>query len=134
MTTKGISPTQRTLAALRDRGIICDIVERYNAYAGPFGRHNDFLGFADIIGCVPGGGILAVQSCGQSFSEHLKKLREEAGDNCLAWLQSGGHIELWSWRKVKLKRGGKAMRWSPRVLVVTEAVLGSPEVYEPGGE
>ena len=35
------------------------------------------------------------------------------------WLKSGGQIQIWSWAKRKLKRGGKAERWSPRVEEIT---------------
>jgi len=31
---------------------------------------------------------------------------------------AGGRIQVWGWRKTKLKRGGKAMRWTARVVEV----------------
>ena len=38
-----ISNTSRTLEYLRTQGYECDIVERYNVYAGKFGRKKDIM-------------------------------------------------------------------------------------------
>lgn len=118
-----LSPTQRTLRELRNQGRICGIVERFNQHAGPFGIRQDLFGFIDIIALDPERGIIGVQSCGQAFSEHYRKITEERYQECFEWLRCGGKVELWGWRKVKLKRGGKAMRWSPRVVEITTGDL-----------
>jgi len=110
------SPTQRTLRALEQRGCICGIVERYNSFAGPFGRRFDLFGFIDIIALYPNQ-IVGIQSCGASFSQHYKKIIEN--DRAFEWLKLGG-IELWGWRKVKKKRGGKLMIWKPRLHIFAE--------------
>jgi len=119
MARKGLSATQRTLRELRNQGRICGIVEKYNRFAGPFGKNFDLFGFIDIIALDPERGIIGVQSCGQSFSAHLKKITEERNEECFEWLRCGGKVELWGWRKVKLQRGGKAMRWRPRIKEIT---------------
>lgn len=113
---KGISNTSRTLEYIRSRGWIADIVERFNPYAGKFGKRKDMFGFADIV-ALGENSIIAIQSCGQSFAEHDRKIREcpETVPNAIKWLESGGRLMLIGWRKVKLKRGGKAMRWQPRI-------------------
>jgi len=74
------------------------------------------FGFADIV-AMGEGNIYAIQSCGQSFSEHDRKITkdEQVAPNALKWIENGGHLILIGWRKVKLKRGGKAMRWAPRI-------------------
>jgi hypothetical protein len=110
----GISPTQRTLKAMREQGRLCGIVERFLAHAGPFGRRQDLFGFIDLIAIDPVDGIVAIQSCGSQFSEHVRKLQEERNEAVFEWLKHA-KCELWAWRRVKLKRGGKAMRWSARV-------------------
>jgi predicted TIM-barrel fold metal-dependent hydrolase len=110
----GISPTQRTLKAMREQGRLVGIVERFLQYAGSFGKRQDLFGFIDIIAIDPVDGIIAIQSCGQDFSGHVKKLTEERNEAVFEWLKHAP-LELWGWRKVKLKRGGKAMRWKPRV-------------------
>jgi len=110
----GLSPTQRTLKAMREQGRICGIVEKFNANVKPYGIRQDLFGFIDIIAIDPTDGIVAIQSCGQSFSEHVKKLTVERNENVYEWCKHAP-CELWGWRKIKLKRGGKAMRWLPRV-------------------
>lgn len=112
----GLRPTQRTLAVLRDRGMEVAIVEKWNAHVGPHGIRQDLFGIIDILALDGINGIIGVQSCGQAFSEHHKKLTEERAQQTIAWLSTKGcRLELWGWRKVKLKRGGKAVRWRPRM-------------------
>ena len=110
----GLSPTQRTLKAMREQGRICGVVERFNRFVGPHGIRQDFLGFIDIIGIDPEDGIIGIQSCGQDFAGHIRKMTEERNENMFEWLKHG-KVELWGWRKVLLKRGGKAKRWKPRI-------------------
>jgi hypothetical protein len=121
-TEMGTSPTQRTLAALRKEGKECGIVERWLAHAGLHGKRVDLFGFIDII-AMDEDGLVAIQSCGQAFSDHVRKICCTLPDDpdserrlplVKLWLRSAP-LELWGWRKVKLKRGGKAERWSPRV-------------------
>lgn len=124
----GTSPTQRTLKALKEEGYRCGIVERF---VGPLNIRVDLFHIIDIIAIRPGeilsmesgeirpGVILGVQSCGQAYSEHYRKLTEEHADASEAWLRAGGKLELWGWRKIKVKRGGKAMIWAPRRAEIT---------------
>jgi len=116
-----ISNTSRTLEYIRRQGWIADIVERFNPYAGKFGQRKDLFGCIDIV-ALGENSIIAVQSCGQAFSEHNKKITqdERVAPNALKWVQCGGRLILIGWRKVKLKRGGKAKRWSPRIKEYTE--------------
>lgn len=109
---KGLSLTQRTLRRLREGGYICGMVERFLPHAGPHGKHQDLFGIFDIIGIMPKG-ICGIQSCsGSKFAAHDRTiLRSEFAPE---WIKAGGHIELWGWRKVKAKRGGKLMIWEPR--------------------
>ena len=119
----GLSPTQRTLRALREQGRVCAIVEHWNAFGGPVvdgkrvGHRIDLFGILDIISLDPQRGVVGIQSTGTGFSAHLKKLTEERHQECCDWLSTPGtRLELWGWRKIKVVRGGKAMRWTPRVL------------------
>lgn len=120
----GLSPTQRTLKAMREQGRICGIVEKFNHHAGPYGIRQDLFGFIDIIALDPEQGVVAVQSCGQDFSGHVKKLLEERNEAVYEWLRHAP-CELWGWRRVKLKRGSAALRWKPRV---ADVVLENGEV------
>jgi len=109
---KGLTPTQRTLRALRQEGYLCGIVERFNPHVGKYGIRQDLFGIFDIIAITPNG-ICGIQSCGQSYSEHNKRILES--EYAIEWLKAGGNIELWSWRKVLKKRGGKLKVWMPKV-------------------
>ncbi len=112
-----MSATQRTIRALRSKGIKCAIVEKWNPHIR---IRQDMFGIIDIVALDPIRGVGGVQSCGQSFSAHYKKLTEEKFQETLDWV-STPHVwfELWGWRKIKKKRGGKVMVWSPRVLEIT---------------
>ena len=107
-----ISNTSRTLEYIRSQGWEADIVERYLPYAGKFGVRKDLFGIIDII-AIGENSIIGIQSCGQNFAEHNRKIL----DNPLAckWLECGGRLMLIGWRKVKVRRGGKMVRWQPRI-------------------
>lgn len=116
----GLSNTQRTLRALRARGLVAAIVERWNQYAGPHGIRQDLFGIIDVLALDPERGVIGIQSCGTAFNQHLQKLIVEKAQETSDWLSTPGtSLELWGWRKVKLKRGGKAERWTPRVVQIT---------------
>ncbi len=110
------SPTQRTIRELKNQGRRCAIVEKFNAFVGPHGVRQDLFGIIDVIALDPERGVVGVQSCGQAFAAHERKFFEERAQECVDWLSTPGTVlELWGWRKVKLARGGKALRWSPRI-------------------
>ena len=111
-----ISNTSRTLEYIRSQGWIADKVEQWNPYAGKFGQRKDMFGFADIV-AMGENSIIAIQSCGQSFAAHKQKILEDeiVSLNAYLWLENGGRLILIGWRKIKLKRGSKAMRWAPRI-------------------
>ena len=122
------SPTQRTLKALRAQGLECAIVEKWNMHArrgdGKRGIRQDMFGIIDIVALDHERGVVGVQSTGTDFAGHMKKLKGERLRSCIEWLSTpGAHLELWGWRKVKVKRGGKAMKYEPRVHVFTLAEL-----------
>jgi hypothetical protein len=94
-------------------------VEKFNPYAGKFGQRQDMFGIIDIVSLCPIRGIIGVQSCGNSFSEHWRKLTEEKADITHEWLSCGGKLYIYSWRKVKKRRGGKQMIWHPRIKEIT---------------
>lgn len=116
-----LSPTQRTLQAMRRRGLNAAVVEKWNQHVGPHGIRQDLFGIIDVIALDHQTGVIGIQSCaGSGFSAHWKKLTEERAQETSDWLNTPGcTLELWGWRKVKLHRGGKAERWEPRVKVIT---------------
>lgn len=124
-----LSPTQRTLKGLRDKGFTADVVEKWirNPKHPAGGFRRDYLHIIDILALTPDG-VMGVQSCGSDFAAHWRTLTEEQAENTRKWLSTPGtSLELWGWRKIKavLKSGkkGKAMRWQPRIKVITLADL-----------
>jgi len=104
----------RTLTALRNQGYMAAMVERFNPHGGPFGVRQDLFGLFDIIAVHPEEGIIAIQCFTTAWTEHYNKFCEGHLE-AYNWLKAGGKIELWGWRKLKVKRGGKAIRWEPRI-------------------
>ena len=123
---KGLSPIQRTLRELRASGRKCEKVERWNAFAGRasgIGIRQDLFGIIDILALDPKRGVIGIQVCsGSSWAKHFMKMTMEKIQDTYDWLSTPGTaLELWGWRKVKAKRGGKAMLWQAKV---REIVMG----------
>lgn len=126
---KGLSPTQRTLRAMREMGRVAAIVERFNPYGGPtvngkrVGVRQDLFGILDIIALDPERGVVGIQSCGVSYSQHWQKLTHDEAERTHTWLSTpGACLELWSWRKTKRKLESgysRASYWTPRIRVIT---------------
>ncbi len=114
-----MTPTQRTLKELRDAGLTCGIVERWIPMGQGKGFRKDLFGIIDII-AIGSEGVVGVQSCGQAFAAHKKKMIEEKAVESALWLSTPGtSLQLWGWRKIKKKRGGKLKIWAPRILEIT---------------
>ena len=112
MGKKGISNTSKTLEYIRSQGWIADKVEQFNPYAGKFGQRKDMFGFADIV-ALGENSIIAMQSCGQAFAEHDRKILDCVP--AMRWMECGGRIMLIGWRKILKTRGGKLKIWAPRI-------------------
>ena len=120
-----MTPTARTLKALRAAGHEAEVVEKWVRFSKPGndlkltgtpGVRRDLFGFADIV-ALKDGHIVGIQCCSMSTrAAHLKKIRAEP--RLGTWWGAGGLCELWAWRKVKVKRGGKAVRWQCEVVTV----------------
>ncbi len=125
------SPTTRSLDRLRKRGWTPGIVERR---LGKFVTV-DLFGFADIcamkLGEVP---VLVQTTTGSNLAARRTKIY--ASDLAALALQSGFRIVLHGWRKLKVKRGGKAMVWTLREEEVTLAQVmlarAAPSMEVPG--
>jgi len=112
---------QRTLKSFRENGFVRNldygVVERWIPGAN---IKEDFLNIIDVIVLDPSRGVVGVQVCGQDWASHIRKMTGEMADKTTRWLSTPGTVlELHGWRKVKKKRGGKAMVWRPRVAVFT---------------
>lgn len=103
------SPTQLTLKELKRRGCLCDVAEKWNPFANV---RTDLFGWIDIVYLSPEG-IVGVQCT--SASNHAKRRRKivgEASEQTRQWINAGGIVEIWSWKKVK--NAGRRM-WTPRI-------------------
>ena len=109
------SHTSRTLEYLRNLGMVAEVVERWvpNPSHPAGGVRKDLFGIIDIIALGDRPGTTGIQSCGQAFAEHDRKILDS--EMALKWLNKNNTLMLIGWRKVKLRRGGKAMRWMPRI-------------------
>jgi hypothetical protein len=73
----------------------------------------DLYGFIDIVALDLGRGrFIGVQSCGEQFSGHRKKILEECSEAAKDWLHCGGEVWLLGWKKYKKPVDGKW--WRPR--------------------
>lgn len=124
------SHMERTLKALRDQDCLCDIVERFchNKFVGGHGHRSDLYHLFDVLALCPHRkSIIGVQVCGADFAAHYRKITQEYAANARLWLECNGTIEIWSWRKLLVKRGGKLRTWQSRV---KEIVFEDLEVEE----
>lgn len=103
------SATQRTLKYFRDDGYIVGKVECWNSWTN---QRKDLFNIIDFI-ALKGDSLIGIQSCGQAFSEHKKKI--EAEPLAREWLKTGSKLVLIGWRKLLKKRGGKLKVWVPRI-------------------
>jgi len=105
-----MSPTQRTLAALRKDGYLAAIVEKWNPHAR---RRVDLFGFVDVLAVHDGvdrregekavvqpGYTLAIQcTTGSHVANRVAKIRESPHLPML--VAAGWRVEAWGWRKLK---------------------------------
>jgi hypothetical protein len=98
------SPTQRSLALLRERGLTAAIVEHWN----PFARiRQDLWGFVDIL-AIGESLTLGVQTTSRSnMAARIAKISDH--ENWPAVLRAGWKMEVHGWAK------NKAGRWEVKI-------------------
>ena len=99
----GMSPMQRTLSWLRDRGYVVAVVERWLPSAKV---RRDCFG-ADVLAAHPDHGIALVQVCGADVAAHVAKLR--ANVEAHTFVAAGGKVQVMGWRELK------GTGWTPRI-------------------
>lgn len=115
------SPMQRTLKVIKEDNLPYWIVETWNHFTK---RRTDLFNIIDLI--VLDSGIVGVQVFGSDFSSHRKKIMDEHKTDTFNWLENGGQLQMWGWRKLKKVRGKKAMVWIPRI---ADILLINNELY-----
>jgi hypothetical protein len=93
-----ITPTQRTLKHMRERGYTCQVVEHWN----PFARiRQDLYGFIDVL-CLGENEIIGVQATSYgNVSSRVTKIADH--DNVAAVRKAGIRILVQGWDGKKLR-------------------------------
>jgi hypothetical protein len=123
-----MTPTARTLDALRRTGYIACVVERWIESKG---IRVDAFNFADILAARPADRrITLIQATTlPNVSARITKIRSKP--EASAWIKSGGIIEVWGW----IKRGN---RWRVKIVDLhadgLEAVFLAKPGRKPRGE
>ncbi len=104
------SPTQRSLAHLREqKPDLLQVVEHWNPHAR---IRQDLFNILDLV-MIRDGVTYGIQTTsGSNVSARITKMRESGALEPL--LKAGWVILVHGWRRVKVQRGGKAMRWELR--------------------
>lgn len=77
----------------------------------------DLWNFLDILVLDGLPGVLGIQACSSSdLNPHIEKIKNNP--YVMPYLQAGNRLQIHAWRKTKLFRGSKAIRWAPRILTV----------------
>ena len=101
------SPTQLSLKKLKADGYVCQITERWNAFAK---IRVDLFGFVDVL-AIKENETLAVQTTSYSnISARVRKISEH--DNVGAVRKAGWKIHVHGWHKV-------GSRWECKVVDVS---------------
>ena len=102
-------PMIKTYEYFRAQGYICWTVERW---VQKIKRKFDLFGIIDVL-AISDEDTIGVQVCKADFQAHdMKILNSEYGPK---WCRGGRRLILIGWTKQKVKRGGKAMIYKPRI-------------------
>lgn len=110
------SPTELSLALLREEGYETEIVEKF-IRAGRIQFRKDFKGFGDILAWQPGRPDIMVQTTTMSNRiNHIDKIRDtdKIRNNLIKWLNCSHHEFVFHfWRKLGPR--GKRKTWKVSV-------------------
>jgi hypothetical protein len=103
-----------------------DIVERSIVFGGRMRGRHDMFNVFDLVAIAPEA-IIGIQTTSTSnLSSRVKKLTQEYPHICRAWLEAGGLVEVWGWKKMA-KRGKDGRWWQLTVREITCDVLAESE-------
>lgn len=107
-----MTPTQRSLALLREQSYLCAIVEKWVPFPKP-GHRSDLFGIGDILAVKPGFPPLLIQTTSTGVSARVKKI--VAADSSLTLIAAGWQIVVhgWSRRGARGKRKVYTCRMEP---------------------
>ena len=92
------SPTARSLILLRKEGWTCQVVEKFNQFAGV---RIDLFGCIDIVAIKTGiPGVLGIQATSRgNVSTRIKKIM--ALPEAKLFVECGNQLMVWGWDKYK---------------------------------
>lgn len=89
-----LSPTQRSLAYLREQGYHVAIVEHWNAFTK---QRKDLWGWCDLL-AIRRGEVLAVQVTASAVAARIKKIQDS---DTIAFVREAGiRVHVHGWRKL----------------------------------
>ena len=88
-----MTPTQRSLAALRELGYLVEVVEKWNSFTR---TRKDLWGWADLL-AIRLGEVLAVQVTSEGVANRVKKVTES--ETIARVREAGVRVEIHGWRK-----------------------------------
>jgi len=88
-----MTPTQRSLAALRELGYLVEVVEKWNSFTR---TRKDLWGWADML-AIRRGEVLAVQVTSEGVANRVKKVMDSETIGRVR--EAGIRIEVHGWRK-----------------------------------
>jgi len=88
-----MTPTQRSLAALRDLGYLVEVVEKWNSFTR---TRKDLWGWADLL-AIKRGEVLAVQVTSEGVANRVAKVTNS--ETLGRVREAGVRIEVHGWRK-----------------------------------
>jgi len=98
-----MTPTSRSLAELRKRGYVAEVVEKFNSFTK---RRNDLFGIGDILAIREGEVLLVQATSGSNTSSRVKKIADSEHIGMIR--KAGIAVVVWGWRK------GANGRWALR--------------------
>jgi hypothetical protein len=116
-----VTPTARTLAALRRAGFIACTVEKWIT---PPGIRKDCFGFADILAARPvDRRIVLIQATSAgNVSARIAKIKSK--NEAEVWLKSNGEIEVWGWCK-------RVNRWRVKIVALRAEDMAAVMIVKP---
>jgi len=88
-----MTPTQRSLAALRELGYLVEVVEKWNSFTR---TRKDLWGWADLL-AIRRGEVLAVQVTSEGVANRVKKVMDSETIDRVR--EAGVRVEVHGWRK-----------------------------------
>lgn len=105
---KASSPTSRTFAVLRVRGLVFQQVEYWHSFAQ---KKIDLFGVIDIV-AIAAGQIIGIQ-CTDDTNHSKRADKARAEPRLIPWLNAGAAFEIWSWGKRGAR--GEKKTWTLRI-------------------